>query len=172
MKRVMLTDEPGPRRRAVIDDDDGDEPIPPARPSARTLDITTPETVSRFGVKALDPFDLTHPVRVPTDVARLASRFSHEAVAALRLEMHTKTGRARTAAAQQLLALALHAPDAAVIEQVETLSEEALDAQLGELLQAEGIEEMLAQFGFVKARSESELRRVRAIVNRPRGTVA
>jgi hypothetical protein len=70
------------------------------------------------------------------------------------------------------LALALHAPDAATVEQVETLSEEALDAQLGEILQAEGIEEWMAEFGYVKARTESERRRVQSIVNRPKGTVA
>jgi hypothetical protein len=120
-----------------------------------------------------DPFDLTHPIRVPADVAKLASRFSHEAVAGLRLELHSKTGRARTHAAQQLLALALHAPDAETIDAVAELSDEALDAQLaGIFKEAEGIEEQMAEYGFIKARSESERAKVQAILNRPRGYVA
>jgi hypothetical protein len=161
--RVVLDDDdPRPRRRAVADDDDP-EPVPPTRPS-------TSEIISRFN--ALDPFDLTHPIRVPTDVAKLASRYSHEAIAGLRLELHSKTGRARTHAAQQLLALALHAPDAATVEAVGEMTEEALDAQLAEIFKGEGIEEQMAQFGYLKARSDSERRRVQAILNRPRGYVA
>jgi hypothetical protein len=109
---------------------------------------------------------------VPSEVAKLASRFSHEAIAGLRLELHSKTGRARTHAAQQLLALALHAPDAATVEAVAELSDEALDAQLAGIFKGQDIEEWLAEFGFIKARTDSELSRLRAIVNRPRGTVA
>jgi hypothetical protein len=167
MKRVMLTDDPAPpqrRRRAVVDDDTDPVPVMP------TLD-TTPEIISRFKAP-IDPFDLTHPIRVPADVARLASRFTHEAVAALRLEIHSKTGRARSHAATQLLALAMHAPDAAILQACETLSNEALDEQLAGLLKAEGTEELLAQFGYLKARTDRELRMVDAIVNRDRGTVA
>jgi hypothetical protein len=165
MARVVLEDDdPRPRRRAVLDDDDP-EPMPPTRPSP------TSEVISRFKAP-VDPFDLTHPVRVPTDVAKLASRYSHEAIAGLRLELHSKTGRARTHAAQQLLALARHAPDAATVEAISELSDTALDAQLAELFKGEGIEQQMAEYGYLKARTDTELRRVQAILNRPRGHVA
>jgi hypothetical protein len=117
------------------------------------------------------PFDLFE-IRVPSDVAKLASRFSHEAVAALRLEIHTKSGKARTYAAHQLLALALHAPDAAPVEQVETLTDEMLDQRISEMFRGDDIEEWLADYGYLKARTESERAKVRAIVNRPRRRVA
>jgi hypothetical protein len=173
MTRVMLDDDDPParsRRRAVLDDDMepmGAKPVP--QPGAQ--DRPAAPSLSRFKAP-VDPFDRDHPIRVPTDVAKLASRFAHEAVAGLRLELHSRTGRARTAAAQQLLGLALHAPDAATIEAVETLTDEALDAQLAEIFKAEGIEEQMAEYGFIKARSDTELRRVQAILNRPRGHVA
>jgi hypothetical protein len=168
MKRVILTDEPLPRRRAILDGGDDGEPPIPRRPPAD--DLKQPQSL--FVPRPADPFDLTHPIRVPADVAKLASRFSHEAVAGLRLELHSRSGRARSHAAQTLLQLALHAPDAETIEAVETLTDEALDAQLAGLFKAEGTEEMMAEFGYLKARSSAELSRVRAVVNRPRGYVA
>jgi hypothetical protein len=190
--RVVLDDDtptPPVRRRAVIDDDGEPSPTPtrarevlPLDPSdndasatmrrartrvsdrARENAPTLPADITRF----IDPFE----IRVPADVARLASRFSHEAIAGLRLELHHKSGRARTHAAQQLLALALHMPDSQTIEQFAELSNEALDAQLIGLFQGAEGEEMMAQFGFIRARTDSERAKVRAIVNRPSRRVA
>jgi hypothetical protein len=164
MARVVLDDDhPRPRRRAVLDDGDP-EPVPTR--SSQASDI-----ISRFKAP-IDPFDLSNPVRVPGDIAKLASRYSHEGIAALRLELHSRTGRGRVAAAQSLLALALRGPDTATVEAVAVLSDEALDAQLGEIFKGEGIEEQMAEYGFIKARSDTELRKVHAILNRPRGHVA
>jgi hypothetical protein len=149
------------RARVALDDDD----VPGTSAAS--------EIIARFKAPVVDPFDRDYPIQVPADIARMASRFTGEAVAALRLEIHHKSGRARSHAATQLLALAMHAPDAQTVEAVAELSEEALDAQLIGLFQGAEGEEMMAQFGFVKARTDSELRRLRAIVGLARqGKVA
>jgi hypothetical protein len=200
MARVVLDDDPPVRRRAVIDDG---EPSPKptrtrvmltadndvresisasggarARERERRDDDPEPvsstasEIISRFKAP-IDPFDRDYPSLVPADIARMASRFTHEAVAALRLEIHHKTGRARSHAATQLLALAMHSPEAAVIEAVETLSDEALDKQLTEAFKGTDGDEMMATYGFIRARTPAELSKVRAIVGLARqGKVA
>jgi hypothetical protein len=68
---------------------------------------------------------------------------------------------------------AMHSPEAAVIEAVETLSDEALDKQLTEAFKGTDGDEMMATYGFIRARTPAELSKVRAIVGLARqGKVA
>jgi hypothetical protein len=110
-----------------------------------------------------NPFDVDPETRVrrPSEITSFASRFSQEAVAGLVLEMRTSKGRTRIVAAQQLLQLALLNADR---PPVVNLTDAELDQAICETLQDPNTERWLAQFGYVKVRSESDRRKARVLL--------